>query len=491
VAKLTSECGMSEQILRRTSRTLDVQAAMPWIVAAGVYLLLMAVAPRLLADPDTYSHIALGRWILENHAVPTTDPFSATFRGTHWVAFEWLSEVAFALAYMFGGWIGVVALAAAAVATAFGLLTRFLLRELQLNAALSAALAALPLVAPHILARPHILALPVMIAWIGLLIRAVDTCTRPPWLLLPLMTLWANLHGSFTFGLAMVVPIAFDAVWCAKRSERMNVARQWVIFAVAAFVAACLNPFGPEMILVTFRTAALGVALSTVTEWRPQDFGHIGSFEIIMLGAFGFALYRGVKLPILRLAIVLGLLHLSLAQSRHADLLGLLAPLFLARPLAEQFSALCAERNTAVARLGPWPSALAMLLLLTVTGLAALRKDVTPASNITPANAVHTLRAATSGPILNDYNFGGYLDFVGILPFIDGRAELYGEAFMLRHARALTLQNLPDFLRLLDEYRIGATLLAPSTPAVALLDRLPDWQRIYADDVAVVHLHRP
>ena len=112
-------------------------------------------------------------------------------------------------------------------------------------------------------------------------------------------------------------------------------------------------------------------------------------------------------------------------------------------------------------------------------------------SNVTPANAVHTLRAATSGPILNDYNFGGYLDFVGIPPFIDGRAELYGEAFMLRHARALTLQNLPDFLRLLDEYRIGATLLAPSTPAVALLDRLPDWQRIYADDVAVVHLHRP
>jgi hypothetical protein len=129
--------------------------------------------------------------------------------------------------------------------------------------------------------------------------------------------------------------------------------------------------------------------------------------------------------------------------------------------------------------------------LLAVTGLAALRKDVTPASNITPANALRTLRAATSGPILNDYNFGGYLDFAGIPPFIDGRAELYGGAFMLRHARALTLQNLPDFLRLLDEYRIGATLLAPSTPAVALLDRLPDWQRIYADDVAVVHLHRP
>jgi hypothetical protein len=61
---------------------------------------------------------------------------------------------------------------------------------------------------------------------------------------------------------------------------------------------------------------------------------------------------------------------------------------------------------------------------------------------------------------------------------------------MLRHDRALSLQNLPDFLQLLDEYRIGATLLAPSTPAVALLDRLPDWKRVYADDIAVVHTRR-
>jgi len=43
---------------------------------------------------------------------------------------------------------------------------------------------------------------------------------------------------------------------------------------------------------------------------------------------------------------------------------------------------------------------------------------------------------------------------------------------------------------LLDEYHIGATLLTPSTPAVALLDRLPDWKRIYSDDVAVVHARR-
>lgn len=245
------------------------------------------------------------------------------------------------------------------------------------------------------------------------------------------------------------------------------------------------------MILVTFRTLALGAALSTIGEWRPQDFSHIGNFEVIMLGAIGLALYRGVRLPLFRIFMVLGVLHLSLSHVRHADLLGMLAPIFLARPLAEQFADLSADRTGATARFGTWIPAVLLALLLVVTGLSTFRTDVGPSTKITPANAVHALGTVKHGPILNDYNFGGYLDFVGISPFIDGRTELYGKAYMLRHDHALNLRNLPDLLKLLDEYRIGATLLAPSTPAVALLDRSPDWQRFFADDVAIVHIRRP
>ena len=481
---------MSEQIIRRSRRMVDARSAMPWLVVVGVYLLLTALGPRLLSDPDTYSHIALGRWILEHHTVPTTDPFSATLRGTHWVAFEWLSQVILAIAYAVGGWTGVVALAAAAVAAAFGVLTRFLLREWQPNAVLAAVLSAILLTAPHMLARPHILALPVMVLWIATLIRAVDTRSRPPWLLVPLMVLWANLHGSFTFGLAMIAPIACDALWQSPKSKRLNVIRQWALFTVLALGAACLNPYGPEMILVTFRTVALGAALTTVTEWRSQDFSHLGAFEMVLLGAFAFVVYRGVTLPWLRIVMILGVLHLGLSQVRHADLLGMLAPIFLARPLAKQFAAIAVTRMDTAARFAAWPAAAALCLLIGVTGLASLRDNVSPSDKITPANAVRSIGMAKAGPVLNDYDFGGYLDFVGIPPFIDGRGELYGEAYMLRHDRALSLQNLPDFLRLLDEYRIRTTLLTPSTPAVALLDRLPGWRRVYSDDVAVVHSRR-
>jgi fluoride ion exporter CrcB/FEX len=481
---------IADQSARSTNRIVDLEATMPWLVAAAVYLLMIALGSRLLADPDTYSHIALGRWIMEHHAVPTTDPLSQTMRGVPWVAFEWLSQVAYAAAYGFGGWFAVASLAAIALAAAFGQLTRFMLREWQPIPTLIAVLTALVLISPHALARPHVLALPLMAIWVATLIRTVDIGRPPPWRLLPLMTFWANLHGSFTFGIAIAGVIACEALWNAQPSERLSVARQWMLFGVLALAAACLNPYGPEMIMVTFRTIALGEALTIVGEWKPQDFGQLGAFEIIMLAGFGYALHRGVKLPLLRIFMLIGTLHLGLSQSRHADLLGLLAPLFLARPIAGQFAGLAANQNASIARNSAWPVAAAGLLTIVAAGFIAARHDIAPAANITPARALQSIEIAKAEPILNDYHFGGYLDFVGIPPFIDGRAELYGRAFVLRHDDALLLRNLPDFLRLLDEYQIGATLLAPGRPAIALLDRLPEWQRVYADDVAVAHVRR-
>jgi hypothetical protein len=121
---------------------------------------------------------------------------------------------------------------------------------------------------------------------------------------------------------------------------------------------------------------------------------------------------------------------------------------------------------------------------------AALARDVRPAPFVTPQAAVAEANLARAGRVFNDYSFGGYLIFAGIPTFIDGRGELYGGPFINRYNRALALIDLNDFLKLLDEYGIGATLLTPQTPAVPMLDRLPQWQRVYSDDVAVVHKRR-
>ncbi|WP_407193370.1 hypothetical protein [Bradyrhizobium sp. STM 3566] len=476
---------MTDQAVYSAVQPFSARAVLPWAVGLSLYTVLLALGPRLLGDPDSYSHIELGRWIIAHGTLPTSDLFSFSKHGAPWITFEWLSEVIYAAVYALAGWPAVVAIAAAAIALAFGLLTFFLLRELSPALTVLMVIAAIVLLAPHMLARPHVLVLPVMVIWAAALVRCMDRSSPPPYWALPLLVLWANLHGSGVLALGLIGPAVLEALLREKRSEWLHVLLRWLPFTALAVVASCLTPKGPEPLLMPLTTLAAGPALAWISEWRPQDFSHSGGFELLLLAGI-FALSRGVTLPVVRVLVVIGLLHFALAQIRNADLLGMLAPLYLAAPLGRTFGgptgidAAGRSRGLNLAALG---------VLVAMSG-AALARDIRPAPAITPQAAIAQADLAGTGRVLNDYAFGGYLIFAGIPTFIDGRSELYGGPFIDRYNRALALIDLGDFLRLLDEYNIDATLLAPQTPAIAMLDRLPQWQRVYSDDVAVVHKRR-
>ena len=75
-----------------------------------------------------------------------------------------------------------------------------------------------------------------------------------------------------------------------------------------------------------------------------------------------------------------------------------------------------------------------------------------------------------------------------IKAFIDGRAELYGEKFVMDYFDAVEGKNVETLLRLLETYRIDATLLNPTVPAAKMLDHVAGWKRLYADKLAVIHV---
>ena len=187
----------------------------------------------LLHDPDTYMHIAAGRWMLAHRALPAADPFSYTMAGAHWAPSEWLGEVILAAVYAASSWGGVVVLTAACFGAAIGLLTWFLLRRLDPLPAVIATLAGVVLVLPHLLARSHVLALPLMVLWCGALTAARDDERGPPWLLLPVMVLWANLHASFLFGVALAGFLGGEAVLIpATGVGRAGEIRRWGLFVL-------------------------------------------------------------------------------------------------------------------------------------------------------------------------------------------------------------------------------------------------------------------
>ena len=89
--------------------------------------------------------------------------------------------------------------------------------------------------------------------------------------------------------------------------------------------------------------------------------------------------------------------------------------------------------------------------------------------------------------MLNGYGFGGYLIGAGVRPFIDGRADMYGDAFLDLYGKiaAGDRQALDDAL---TRWRVAWTIFPPSEPIVAVIDREPGWRRLYADKFAVVQV---
>jgi hypothetical protein len=309
--------------------------------------------------------------------------------------------------------------------------------------------------------------------------------------MLPLMALWANLHGGFVFGLFMIAPIALDAVVNADAASRKSLVPRWAAFAALALAASCCTPYGWNALLASQKILALGSALPLITEWRAADFTHLRPFEICLLGGIGLALFRGIKLPPLRILLLLGLIHMALAQGRAAEILALLAPLILAAPLARQVG------GADVAPSGKATMARAVLFagaaVALVTGTLAFASvhRFAPYTGNSPVAAVAALKKLNLERVLNDYDFGGYLIASDVPTFIDGRTELFGEKFMVDHHRASELIEPDKLFAMLNDYRIDATLLRTQSAAAKLLDHLDGWQRVYDDGIAAIHLRRP
>src|ERR1700737_273947 len=67
----------------------------------GVYsfLALLFLRHFYVSDPDIWWHLATGRWILQHHALPMTDPFSSYGLGKPWIDYSWMFDVIVQLLY--------------------------------------------------------------------------------------------------------------------------------------------------------------------------------------------------------------------------------------------------------------------------------------------------------------------------------------------------------------------------------------------------------
>jgi hypothetical protein len=96
-----------------------------------------------------------------------------------------------------------------------------------------------------------------------------------------------------------------------------------------------------------------------------------------------------------------------------------------------------------------------------------------------------------TGPVLNDYQFGGALIYRGLPVLIDGRADLYDQKLMGSYVAAMIDGKPSALTNLIDEYHISWALLVPESPAIPYFDNQIGWKQFYADSHAVIYFKNP
>ncbi|WP_219892819.1 hypothetical protein [Aquisediminimonas profunda] len=482
---------------QRDAASIDL--AMRDLLHLFIVLLLVfayfSILTSALGDGDTSWHLAAGKWIVEHGTVPTVDPFSYTFRGKLWTAHEWLSEVLMFAAYSAGGWAGLLLMFGLVTGATFVTLAVYVRRWLAFPMALVPIAFCFGGTVSYMLARPHLFGWLLLALWITSLLRAREAGRTPPVWTILLMVCWANMHGSFVLGLALIGPFALEALIEADKPKRGITFVRWAGFGLVALLAALITPQGIEGLTFPIYVSTMA-ALKDIDEWKPTSFATFGQFELILISTIFICLHKGIKMPIIRLLLMLALLHMAFAHVRHQAVFLIISCLLFARPAAEALGV--SKRNgerelrLSVLRLREiGPVIAVMTALVGGVALASITfGNQRPDNYRLPQNAInHVPIRLRNLPVFNEYSFGGPLIFNGIPVFIDGRADVYGDEFFADYVK-IAKGDFGKWEAIKEKWHIEWVIMPPDNLLVSYLDRQPDWVRTYTDKWAVIHVRK-
>ncbi|MFA6092009.1 MAG: hypothetical protein WCU88_05245 [Elusimicrobiota bacterium] len=483
---------------------------------------IFGVSALVLAWPaaswDLWWHLAWGREIARSWSIPRADIFSWTLSGKDWVDFEWLYQLFLYGLQAAGGSSAVVWGNAVLGALAVWAVWRMTLLHAEseasgaggaFGAAFLAAACALVLVRTRNFCRPEMLSLVLVPVFLHAALRWRREGKVGALVALPLwIVLWANSHGGFVLGLAVLGLAAlgsfFEACAQGASSERFRSAKGLVLCLAACSAAALLNPYGWRAYQVVLEhSREIGsLGRGAIAEWRSLRLGEYPVYWALLAASFGL-LARDL---LLRRAqayfwapLILGFGFWSSQQVRAPVYLALAAgPYVFGRGFRQ-------ERRKG--------SLFAPGVLMGLAGLGLLSCCLWPVFGrdfrravrweVFPVGAADFLeRHAVQGPMLNECAFGGYLEwrFGRIRPVSCDSRYLFHAAMADWADRASRPGALSAYIEgtgtdyalmahgTAMESRAGGRPIERS-PWPSLFPR-KHWALVYWDDAALVFMRR-
>jgi hypothetical protein len=471
----------------------------------GVLVFALAVfqEPLINSDGDLPRHLRHGEWMLQHHALITTDEFSYTMAGRPYVGFEYGSQLLYTAAHRLGGLAGVSVLAALLIAAAYALLARFMLRR-GVEPLLAGAVVAWAMLIGmgHWIARPHLVTLVAVPLLLELLLPAGRWRY---WPFVPLFAIWVNLHGGFVYGLVLIglflAGALLESVRTARLLPRSDTVRRYAIALAISAAAALANPWGIGVYRHIVAMFGDHYIIDHTTEFASPDFHDLATkfFLVVIVGVLVAGFLSRRRPPTATIIVCAAGVWLALVNQRNATLFGFTALPLLALHLDPGWRGLALlrrfsrgiEAGAAGAATARWvlgAAAVALALGLAhgrVAGRELVADGFSPA--LAPMRALEAARkAGLAGPVFTEFGWGGYLLYAWPerKVFIDGGTDFYGGKLMrdygtIRDAR-------PGWPALVRRWDFRTVIVPPDAPIASELATDHGWTYWYCDDMAVV-----
>ena len=488
---------------RRITRSLFApELALTGAFVAIVWLMAFFGGPSaLFRDADAGWHIRAGERMVATGALPHGDPFSFSKAGEPWIAWEWASDVAAGAVYRVAGLNGVAFLYMFAIAAAVWMWFR--LHWAAGGNFVLACLFAAPMLSTtnlHWLARPHVL------GWLFAL-ATVWFCENQRRVSLvavfALSALWANMHGSFFLGPAIILIYVLGAfVRKVLWGQAFRPAAGLLPGAAAALAGTFLNPNGWNLHIHVFSFLTDTALLDHIGEFQSFNFHAAGSTQItlaLLIGAAGgfaalsahrcdrFLLSMAVTAAALRSARILPVAALILLPLANGSISTVLTNAELApklRRLLDRILDYGLNLRALDRSLGG--IALVPFLAMALFGIGNAMRPEFPADQFPLAASKAVAALPADARIFSSDKFGGYL----IYRFDGGAQSLLRrpQRFLRRRFSEKLLKAGPGASGLAGRIRaleIHARAAASGLCAGCALET-QGWTEIYRDRTAVL-----
>jgi hypothetical protein len=411
-------------------------ARLAGLVALYTFLGVLFLRAFYIVDPDIWWHIRTGQWILTQHAVPFTDPFSSYGMGKSWVAYSWLFDTLSALAFSRLGPLAIVLYEVAArlaLALAFFHLVRGLSSGFWRAAALTAV--GLFVMTEVIGPRPGMLTILFVILEFDILLSAGMTGrTAKLWLLPPMFVLWANWHIQFVYGLFVLGMFACEPLvnglfrYNSRAQNAIPAKQTWSVLA-ASTLATLLNPYGPKVYSTVFTYAGQTEAYNAISELMAMTFRQPQHFVVLLL-ALGAALSIGWRRDLRPLWLIFLVVSSMMAFRSVREVW------FLAIVSVCIIGGGCNPERREIRPMSPRLRLAVAVCVFAVLIVSWQRYNVSNswlemqlAGNFPEGASRFVEQHHLAGPLLNDLSWGGFLIWrLPQLPVaIDGRTNVHGD----------------------------------------------------------------